>query len=131
MTPTVNGVIRMCRVLIVEDEILIRKYIVDMLESMNCVIAGESSTGENAVSLSKKEKPDLVLMDIRLAGKLNGIQAAKQISDLYGTPIIFMSAYEYENNPEYAEIKSFQGYLSKPVESHDIEPYIKRIRGGN
>lgn len=116
------------RVLVVEDEILIRKYIISILEDLDCLIAGETSTGEESITLARQIAPDLILMDIRLAGDIDGITAAKSISAISDIPVIFMSAYVKENDMEFETIRSFKGFLGKPVESHDLEPLIHIIK---
>jgi CheY-like chemotaxis protein len=68
------------RVLVVEDEILIRKYVALLLESVGCTIVGETAYAEKAILLAKEKSPDLILMDIRLKGGIKGIGTGKLFS---------------------------------------------------
>ena len=104
------------RVLIVEDEVLIRKHIGSMITKVGHTIVGETSSGEEAVELAKSLMPDLIFMDIRLSGAMSGIDAATTICDVDSAPdIVFASAYNLEDQIP----KQLKGctvkYLHKPV----------------
>jgi YesN/AraC family two-component response regulator len=116
------------RVLVVEDEILIRKYVILLLESVGCTIVGETAYAEKAIRLAGEKSPDLVLMDIRLKGDMDGIEAAKEISGHSNAAILFMSAYDYQKQVEAQQIPNFLGYLKKPLEDYELKPYLKRLR---
>ena len=79
------------RVLVVEDEALIALSLTDMLESMGLTVCGTADNARSAVELADRDAPDLVLMDIRLRGKGDGIDAARQIRERRATPIIFVT----------------------------------------
>ena len=115
------------RVLVVEDEILIRKYVILLLKKLGCTIVGETSGGEEAVRLSKEKQPELVLMDIRLKGKMDGIAAAREIGREAGVPILFMSAYDYQERVEQEQIPFILGYLKKPLEEYELESCLKKL----
>lgn len=115
------------RVLIVEDEVLIRKYVSGLIRSLGYEVAGETSSGEVAIALVDKEDPDLVLMDIRLAGEIDGIEAAKSIASRHAKPIAFMSAYPYENIVNANQIPCVYGFLNKPLAASDILPILKAV----
>jgi YesN/AraC family two-component response regulator len=115
------------RVLVVEDEILIRKYINLLLESVGCSIVGETAYAEKAVPLAREKSPDLILMDIRLKGDMDGIEAAKEISSHSNAAILFMSAYDYQKKVETLQIPNILGYLKKPLEDYELKPYLKRL----
>ena len=114
-------------VLIVEDEAIIRLYLVNLLKRMNIPVLGSVDSGEAAVNSSMELEPDVVFMDIRLAGAMDGIDAAKRILNRMSTRIIFMSAYDHKHR--IAEL--FQGYdvtyLGKPVGAEDLY----RVLAGN
>jgi YesN/AraC family two-component response regulator len=116
------------RVLVVEDEILIRKYVILLLKKLGCTVVGETSSGEEAVLLSKEKTPELVLMDIRLKGKMDGISATKEISRQLAIPVLFMSAYDYQDRVEKEQIPYILGYLKKPVEEYELESCLKMLR---
>ncbi|MGD2085883.1 MAG: response regulator [Candidatus Aminicenantes bacterium] len=115
------------RVLVVEDEILIRKYVVLLLESVGCTIVGETGYGKKAIPLAREKLPELILMDIRLKGDMDGIEAAKQISSHSNAAILFMSAYDYQKKVEAQHISNTLGYLKKPVEDYELGHYLKRL----
>ncbi len=112
------------RVFIVEDEILIRRYIVDVLTYQGCTVVGETSYGEDAVKFANSTSLDLILMDICLRGQMDGIEAARLISQKSNTPILFMSAYDYIEEVASEELSNCIGYLNKPVEEYDLEKFI-------
>lgn len=115
------------RVLVVEDEILIRKYVNLLLESMGCTIVGETAYAEKAIPLAREKSPDLILMDIRLKGDMDGIEAAKEISSHSNAAILFMSAYDYQKKVEALQIPNILGYLKKPLEDYELGPYLKKL----
>jgi YesN/AraC family two-component response regulator len=115
------------RVLVVEDEILIRKYVNLLLESVGCTIVGETAYAEKAIPLAREKSPDLILMDIRLKGDMDGIEAAKEISSHSNAAILFMSAYDYQKKVETLQIPNILGYLKKPLEDYELGPYLKRL----
>jgi len=115
------------RVLVVEDEILIRKYIILLLESVGCTVVGETSYAEKAIRLAREKSPELILMDIRLKGKMDGIEAAREISSHSNAAILFMSAYDYQKQTEVRQIPNMLGYLKKPVEDYDLVTYLKKL----
>jgi CheY-like chemotaxis protein len=115
------------RVLVVEDEILIRKYVILLLESVGCTVVGETSYAEKAIRLAREKSPELILMDIRLKGEMDGIEAAREISSHSNAAILFMSAYDYQKQTEVQHIPNMLGYLKKPVEDYDLVTYLKRL----
>lgn len=115
------------RVLVVEDEVLIRKYVILLLESVGCTIVGETAYAEKAIRLTGEKSPDLILMDIRLKGDMDGIEAAKEISSHSNSAILFMSAYDYQKKVETLQIPNTLGYLKKPIEDYELRPYLKRL----
>lgn len=115
------------RVLVVEDEILIRKYVVLLLESVGCTVVGETAYAEKAIRLAREKSPELVLMDIRLKGEMDGIEAAKKISSHSNAAILFMTAYDYQKQVEAQQIPNLLGYLKKPLEDYELEPFLKKL----
>jgi DNA-binding NarL/FixJ family response regulator len=102
------------KILLVEDSMLISTMIKDMLEKKAYSICGIAATGEEAVSMAQSTSPDLVLMDIKLQGKMNGIAACEQIMKSLDIPVIFVSAHADKSTVDKAlEVKP-SGYLVKP-----------------
>ena len=87
------------------------------------------ATGEDAVRAAAEERPDLVLMDIRLAGEMDGIEAARQIAAASPAKIAFMTGYSDERIVQRARALNPAAYLVKPVTSEHIHPVIAAIFG--
>ncbi|HOX33343.1 MAG TPA: response regulator, partial [Spirochaetales bacterium] len=108
------------RILIVEDEKIIALDLQRRLERFGYSVVGMASDGMEAVALAKERAPDIILMDIMLAGGMDGIEAAGQIRDRYGVPVIFLTAYTDEKTLERAkEVEPF-GYILKPFKEREL-----------
>ena len=82
-------------------------------------------SGEKALEIAEKDKPDLVFMDIHLSGEMGGIEAAGQIKDRFGIPVIFITGYSRDEMKErFGEIGS-NGYLVKPWSRHELKSSIE------
>ncbi len=101
------------KILVVEDERITAEDIKSGLENAGYLVPAMVSTGEDAVEKAGKLKPDLVLMDIKLKGKMDGIEAAGQIKLRYNIPVIYLSAYSDEFTMKRAEITDPSGYIVK------------------
>lgn len=119
---------RFPRVLIVEDEVILRKYIVAMLLKLDCKIIGETSFGEEALVFANEVEPDLILMDIRLKGQLDGLDTARQINEDRNIPVAFISAYDFTRRIELEQIPGTIGFLNKPPDQDDLEIVVNMIR---
>ena len=108
------------RVLIVEDEVIVALELQSHLENLGYEVAGTVTSGEEAVLHADALQPDLVLMDIRLSGKMDGIDAARQIRARYEVPIVFLTAFGDEQTLERAKAVGPFGYLLKPFEERDL-----------
>ena len=104
------------KILIVEDEGIQAMNTKLTLLRMGFEVLPIAMSGKSAVELAKRYKPDLVLMDIRLRGSMDGIEAARIIIDNSHTPVIFVSAYADEQTMQRAQSTSFVAFLEKPVE---------------
>jgi PAS domain S-box-containing protein len=113
------------KILIVEDEMIISMEIKQKLTAMGYVVTGQAITGESAIQKSGDSQPDLVLMDIRLKGEMDGIAAAKRIIDLYDLPIIFLTAHSDKATLERAISVSPSGYLLKPFKERELMTNIE------
>ena len=80
-------------ILIVEDEVMLSAWLKIQLEDEGYEVCGSFTTGEEAVEFVKETKPDVILMDINLVGKIDGIEAAEVITEKSNIPIIFMTGY--------------------------------------
>lgn len=115
------------KVLVVEDDSIMRRYLVFLLKQFKCEIAAEASCGEEAVLLAEKVKPDFIFMDIVLDGEIDGIKAAELISEKSSVPIMFLSGYDLEFRISRASIPNMAGYLYKPVDEHSIRMALKKL----
>jgi len=114
------------RILIVEDERLPAEDLSLRLQKNDFKVVGIAGTGAQAVKLAKDTEPDIILMDIKLRGKMNGIEAAKNIHSNLAAPIIFTTAYGDENHIAQAmEDADAYGFLHKPIEDQAIQTMIK------
>jgi PAS domain S-box-containing protein len=109
------------RVLIIEDEIIIASDLEARLERFGYRVCGTGTTGEEAVELADRHRPDLVLMDIVLSGELDGIEAAEVIRDRWGVPVVFITAYADTGRLERAKLAYPFGYVLKPFQDRDLK----------
>lgn len=112
------------KILLVEDEALIALLLKRNLELLGWEVGNPVATGETAIQRVKDELPDVVLMDIRLVGKMNGIEAAREIRVFSHIPIIFMTGYSDSELKVQAEALHAAAYLIKPVTPEQIEPVL-------
>ncbi len=84
------------KILIVEDEVITARCLCLDLEDIGCIVIATTASGEDAVAIASREKPDLIFMDICLAGEMDGIEAAEMIISEYDIPICFISGYATE-----------------------------------
>jgi DNA-binding response OmpR family regulator len=115
------------RILIVEDEVISAMYLQMELKKRDYIVIKIISTGEQAVKISRQERPDVILMDIHLAGKMDGIQAAVEILEDYEGCIIFMTGYDDLELKGVIKKLPFSYYIVKPVE---IQLLIDKIETG-
>lgn len=111
------------KIVIADDESLIRMDIREMLEEAGHIIVGEAGNGQQAVQLVREQKPDVVLLDIKMPG-LDGIEATKIISD-QGYPVLLLTAYGQASIIERAKKVGALHYLVKPVAERDLLPAIE------
>lgn len=104
------------RVLVVEDEFIIACDIIQRLKRQGFSAHGPVATGEEAVSLSGSLKPDVVLMDIRLAGRMDGVEAATIIGRLYAIPVVYLTASSEPATFERAMATRPLGFMRKPFD---------------
>jgi DNA-binding LytR/AlgR family response regulator len=108
------------KVLIVEDKLLVAENIASILKKHLLEIAGICDSGEEAIHLVEYKRPDLILMDIELAGALDGISTAKLILDKHLIPVIYLSDYTDQNTVDRAKKTTPANYLSKPFQEMDL-----------
>ena len=109
------------RIFIAEDELIIAVDLENRLKGLGYTIHGTASSAEAALNLIKQDQPDLVLMDIVLQGKMDGIEAAEIIRDSWGIPVIFLTAYAETDRLERAKLAYPFGYLLKPFQNRELK----------
>lgn len=112
-------------ILIVEDQAIVAMTIESHLEELGYKVAGVASTGEEAITLAREKKPDLVLMDINLEGVMDGIATAEQIGLFLDSPIIYLTAYSDEETIRRASLTGPFTYLTKPYKLRDLHSNIQ------
>ena len=112
------------RVVIAEDEALIRLDLKEMLEEDGYVVAGEASDGEAAVKLTESLRPDLVIMDIKMPG-LDGISAAERITADHLAPVVILTAFSQRDLVMRARDAGAMAFLVKPFTKADLVPAIE------
>jgi CheY-like chemotaxis protein len=115
----------MIRVLIVEDELLEARDMEGMLTSFGCKVLGIAATAEEAIALAGRLSPNLIFMDIRIKGSLDGIEAAGRIRELYGSPVVYVSALADEATLRRAKSTKPLGYLFKPFAETELRAALK------
>ena len=113
------------RILIVEDEAIIAMEIESHLQSLGYKVTSIVDTGEKAIKKTEEGKPDLILMDIRIKGEMDGIDTAEVIRNRFGIPVIFSTAYLDEERIERAKITMPFGYVLKPIQERDLKVTIE------
>ena len=112
------------RILIVEDESIIAGDLKDILEEQDYNVVGIAATGIDAIEKCQSEQPDLVFMDIRLRGNMDGIEAAQNIYSKYNIPIIYLTAYANDEFLVRAKETQPFGYILKPFDERILHPSI-------
>jgi CheY-like chemotaxis protein len=114
------------RILIVEDERITAKALMDLIKKINYIPLEPVATGAAALEAVAKFTPDLILMDIVLEGEMDGIETARRIMDQYQIPIIFITAYGDSETIDRAKLVGPYSYLVKPiVDEREIKPAIE------
>jgi two-component system, response regulator PdtaR len=112
------------RVVLAEDEALIRLDLKEMLEEEGYEVVGEAGDGDTAVRLAREERPDLVILDVKMPG-LDGLSAAERIADERLAPVLVLTAFSQQDLVERAAAARAMGYLVKPFQKADVVPAIE------
>ena len=112
------------RVIVAEDESLIRIDIVETLRDNGFDVVGEAGDGETAVALAKELKPDLIVMDVKMP-KLDGISAAEQINKEHIAPVVLLTAFSQKELVERATEAGALAYVVKPFTPNDLIPAVE------
>jgi PAS domain S-box-containing protein len=113
------------RILIVEDSLIVAYHLKKTLEVEGYSVLGIESTGETALQFIPRQSPDLVMMDIMLAGKMDGVETAMQIRSKHHIPVVFLTALSDKDTIQRAKITEPFGYVTKPFEDREIFTVIE------
>ena len=112
------------RVIIADDESLIRMDLREMLQNLGYLVVGEVGDGRSAVNLARELRPDVVIMDIKMPD-MDGIDAAKVLTEEYIAPVILLTAYSQRDLVDRAKEAGVVGYMVKPFRESDLVPAIE------
>ena len=112
------------RVIIADDESIIRMDVREMLTNLGYLVVGEVGDGRSAVNLARELKPDIVVMDIKMPD-MDGIQAAKILTEEKIAPVLLLSAYSQRDLVERAKEAGVAGYIVKPFQEAALTPAIE------
>lgn len=113
------------RILVVEDQNIIALDLKGRLTTLGYLVPAIVAYGEEAVVKAGEVKPDLVLMDIVLKGEMDGVQAAEQIHQQFGLPVIYLTAHSDERTLQRARLTEPYGYILKPFEDRELNMAIE------
>ncbi len=115
----IGGVTKLKKIIVAEDDSIVRLDIVEMLKDAGYDVTSAVGNGEKAIELNEKEKPDLIIMDIKMP-KLNGLKASKIISQRHNVPILIVSAFSQSEYIEQAKDANIVGYIIKPISESQL-----------
>src|SRR5436309_11931277 len=115
------------RILVAEDETIIRLDLVEMLARAGLEVCAEARDGEEAVALAREHAPDLAILDVKMP-RLDGIEAARRILEERPIPIVMLTAYGQAELVSRAVEAGVFGYLVKPFREQDLLPAIQAAR---
>ncbi len=112
------------RVLVAEDEALIRMDLVEMLSELGYAVVGQAANGQIAVDLAAELHPDVVLMDVAMPVR-DGLSAAAEIIEQRSAPVVMVTAFSESDTVQHAAQSGALGYLVKPFNRSDLRPAIE------
>ena len=112
------------KILIVEDEVIIAKDIEHTLKRDGYDVTGHATSGEKAIELIKETSPDLILMDIKLKGEMDGIETTEIIKNQFDLPVIYLTSYKDEQTLLRAKVTEPYGYIIKPFDRKELKIFI-------
>jgi DNA-binding response OmpR family regulator len=107
-------------ILVVEDERIVARDLQQRLTRLGFAVPELASSGEEALRIAEHLRPQLVIMDIKLKGKIDGLEAARQIGERLNIPVMFLSAYDDEETRSKSRSLNAIDYLSKPFEDQRL-----------
>jgi PAS domain S-box-containing protein len=120
-----GGEMTQARIMMVEDEVTVAADLATRLRKMGYAVIGHVTTGEEALTEAERLRPDLILMDIRLAGTMDGIEAATQIRHRLNVPVVFLTAWADDELVNRAKAAEPLGYMVKPYDSQVLRANVE------
>jgi DNA-binding response OmpR family regulator len=116
---------RELRALIVEDEALIAEELSERLSRLGFSVIATVDSADEGIAIATTERLDLILMDIRLKGEKDGVQAAKQIRQQVDVPIVYVTAYSDRQTVDRARGSEYDGYILKPFHNRELQTTVE------
>lgn len=113
------------RILVVEDEAIVARDIAAQLDMLGYAVVGRVARGEDAVTQALALRPDLVLMDIQLAGEMDGISAAQVLREQVPIPVVFLTAFASDETLQRAKRVQPYGYILKPFSERELRTVLE------
>ncbi len=113
------------QILVVDDEPVIGKDVQRSLQALGYAVPGVASDGASALEMTRRLNPDLIIMDVRLNGELDGIETAMEIKRSYGTPVIYLTALADEETIGRAKETEPYGFLLKPFNERELRSVVE------
>jgi len=114
-------------ILIVEDDLLQSMMLEKLVVTLNQDVLGTTRYGENAVELANELNPDVIFMDIALAGKLNGIETVQRLNKITDASIVYITGNTWAANHESLNKTTYKDILVKPITLADIQAILSEI----
>jgi two-component system, response regulator PdtaR len=114
------------KIVIVEDDMLLSLVEGRIVEKLGYKVAGKAVEGEEAVRMIKEQNPDVVLMDISLKGKMDGIEVMTKVRDFSDVPVIYLSGNSNKHNMARAKKTSYIDFLVKPISADEMIQPLKK-----
>ena len=118
------------KILIVEDEPIVQLHLQRLVVQAGHCVSGTASTAEQAIEAAEREAPELVLMDIRLPGEVDGVDAARVLCDRHDCGVVFASAYADAETVERSMSVGASGYIVKPFTDAEVRAAISTAVAG-
>jgi YesN/AraC family two-component response regulator len=117
------------KILIIEDEWIIAYDLKLILKGLGYNVVGTADNGKDALEYTKKMKPDIILVDIKLKGRMSGIEAAHHIFREYRIPVIYVTAFLDSETMQQAMLTHPIAYLNKPFTEPELEDALIKVSG--
>ncbi len=118
------------KVLVVEDEIIFALNLADLLAMWDYDVLKPVTSGVDAVRIAQDSEPDLIIMDINIKGRINGVEAVMRIHETRKVPVIFVSGYTYDDMKEKLGAIAPCAFFNKPLDISSLRSKIEEMLGG-